>query len=394
MIIRILHIDDQADVRDRVRAVVSGTEMGEFTLEISDSCDFTEGMDKLMVNQYDLVILDLCIGEPAEGSEKIGEQIFNQIKERAFIPVLFFTGLPEHVADLESDIVKVAAKGDSYDALFAQTEAILQTGFIKIKRAVDDIIREGVRSYFWNFVHPHGETIQKIKEDEVSLKYLLLRRLAKTLSSETLKATIEDAQIKKDLSHPMEFYIYPAVDGEFETGDILKHKQTGVHSVILTPACDLIQRANGKRKADKILIVDGSEFKSTSDYLKLGELRTTRSALIEEMAKSSGKQTEQLQAQVKKAEDQISNVIGKLKDRMKPKDDRYFFLPQTPFLPALLLDFQHKSTITYEQLETDFEVVATLDDPFTQSMQSSFIRYYNRVGFPDLDVDYAFEKIA
>ena len=37
--------------------------------------------------------------------------------------------------------------------------------------------------------------------------------------------------------------------------------------------------------------------------------------------------------------------------------------------------------------------IAKLDNPFAQSMTASFIRYYNRIGFPDIDVDYVLSKL-
>ena len=90
---------------------------------------------------------------------------------------------------------------------------------------------------------------------------------------------------------------------------------------------------------------------------------------------------------------QIKNQKERVKGLMKPGNDRFFFLPGTPFLRASIIDFQHKVTVTYQELENNFEVLATLDDPFSQSMQSSFTRYYNRVGFPDLDVEYVMGRL-
>jgi hypothetical protein len=46
----------------------------------------------------------------------------------------------------------------------------------------------------------------------------------------------------------------------------------------------------------------------------------------------------------------------------------------------------------YEELK-NFSRVAKLDDPFAQSMVASFIRYYNRIGFPDIDADYIIKNL-
>ena len=46
----------------------------------------------------------------------------------------------------------------------------------------------------------------------------------------------------------------------------------------------------------------------------------------------------------------------------------------------------------YDDLKS-FKKIAKLDDPYAQSMISSFIRYYNRIGFPDIDSDYVIANL-
>lgn len=382
-LLNILHIDDEDDVLQMVHDVINGETVGGKELFVKDSCGFEVGMKKLQENEYDLIILDLCIGKAAMASDKIGEVIFQQIKKRAFIPVVFFTGLPEYVRHLESNIVRVAAKGEGYDSLFAEIERIIKTGVIDIKNDVNDIIREGLRSYFWDFVQPNGDVIGQIQHDQISLKYLLLRRLGRMLSSEIVRASAEDPLIGKDYSHPMEFYIYPPVDGEYECGDIIKSRATGEISVLLTPSCDFIVRKGGLRNAEKILVAHTTKFKDTFQYKRMLELREKKDRLTKE-----GKELPKEEA------GQLVKLPERLKQMMKPNaNERFFFLPQTPFLEAVFIDFQHKSSITYDQLESEFDVIATLDDPIAQAVLSSYSRYFSRVGYQDLDIDFAYSQI-
>jgi hypothetical protein len=58
----------------------------------------------------------------------------------------------------------------------------------------------------------------------------------------------------------------------------------------------------------------------------------------------------------------------------------------------MVIDFQNKIMVDYADLR-NYTRVAKLDMPFAQSMISSFIRYYNRIGFPDIDVDYLMQKL-
>ena len=78
------------------------------------------------------------------------------------------------------------------------------------------------------------------------------------------------------------------------------------------------------------------------------------------------------------------------------KSDRYFFLPKTPFIEEnRVIDFQNKEMVSYESLSDpeNYERIAKLDSPFAESMVASFIRYYNRIGFPDIDTDYILNNL-
>ncbi len=393
MNIRVLHIDDDKQVLQDVKQILNGMQIGDDTIIIKEGCDFNEGIEKLKSDIFDLIFLDLCLGDANDGSDKVGEEIFEKIKELAFVPIIFFTALPGYVQNLESDIVRVAGKAAGYQELIYQIKSILSTGFINMKSDIDLIIKEAIRRYFWDFVHPNQPIVAHIKNDDVSLKYLLLRRLSKSLSSEVIKNNIDDPQLDKDKAHPMEFYIYPPVDGEFETGDIVKEKESGDFFIIITPACDLIKRANGKRKAEKILIIQAIDILTMPACLKYKDAQLQKEKLLKDQQALPENKRQEFNGAIEKIEKQIINLGGEVKILMKPGNDRFFFLPKTPFLPGLLIDFQFKKTIIYEKLESEYDVIATLDDPHSQSMQSSFIRYYNRVGFPDLDIDYVFNKL-
>lgn len=383
MEIKILHIDDEADVLDKASKILNGSKIDDYTLSVKDSCGFEEGMEKLNNTEYDLIILDLCIGTASSASDKVGETVFNQIKDRAFMPVIFFTGLPEYVSHLKSDLVRAVGKAEGYDDLFEQIKSVLDSGFIQIKNNIQDIVRESLRSYFWNFVHVNSAAIAKLKEDDVSLKYVMLRRLARTLSTEITRSSVDNPGFQKEHSHPTEFYIYPPLDGEYETGDILQSKETGDFFVLLTPSCDLVDRGKGNRSVEKVLLIHTKDFRTLPDFEKLAQKQNEKLEI-----EKSGKQVS------KDLNGQITNLTANIKAWMKPKkNERYFFLPKATFCPALLIDFEHKTTVTYEELEKNYDIIATLDDPINTAVLSGYARYYSRVGYRDLDTDYAFEQL-
>lgn len=380
MELKTIHIDDDPELLDKASQIINGHTLGDHTIIIEDSADFDVGMDLIEKKEYDLIILDLCIGKASEESDKVGEEIYNRIKALTFAPIIFYTGLPQYVDTFTSDIVRVVSKGDGYDQLFEEIEALLVTKYLDIKLNVNKIVKESLRSFFWDFVHPKKEIIDQIK-DEVSLSYILLRRLANMLSKDHLVKFINEEKLSQDLAHPIEFYIYPPLDGELETGDIIKHKETNEVFVILTPSCDLIDRGGGHRKADKILLVGTKAFEELDSFTKYNELKESLSEKPELSKEDTGKLKN------------LKKQLGKWMSNNGGAKDRYFFLPNTPFIKPLLIDFQYKSSVKYAPLQTDFDRIARLDDPFAQSMLSSFTRYYNRVGFPDLDIEYSLSEL-
>jgi hypothetical protein len=48
--------------------------------------------------------------------------------------------------------------------------------------------------------------------------------------------------------------------------------------------------------------------------------------------------------------------------------------------------------VEYSSLDTKSRITK-LDLPFAQSMVTNFIRYYNRIGFPDIDAEFLISKI-
>lgn len=376
MKIKILLIDDDQVIRSDYTKLLTGEIIGEYEIAKVESVDFTEGIEKLKEEHFDIVILDLCKGDPSPESEKTGEEVLSEIQKTAFVPVIFFTGLPAHVEGIVSEIIKVCNKGDVYEGLKLQIAAILESDYLKLKNKIVQITNESIRSFFWDFVHPKKELISSIK-DEISLTYLLLRRLSKMLSKDQIRNFIDDNKPKEELAHSMEFYIYPPLEGEFQMGDILLKKDSREIYVILTPSCDLIERSSGGRKAENILLLKANCFDSFPDYQSYLELVAKKEKSSEYNRK-------------------LKNLEGHIKNWMRNNQgnkDRFFYLPQTVFLKASIVDFQYLLFVQYPNLTNDFKVIARLDDPFAQSLLSAFTRYYNRIGFPDLDIDYEFNQL-
>jgi hypothetical protein len=80
--------------------------------------------------------------------------------------------------------------------------------------------------------------------------------------------------------------------------------------------------------------------------------------------------------------DQLDKLIG---NNRQGQRDRYYFLPAAWDREDLVVDLQRLSHRPYAELK-HFQRLATLDDPYAQSLIAQLGRYIGRMGTPDLDI--------
>lgn len=359
MNLNVLFVDDDKKLREDLVKVFGGEVFNGHTLITSGASTFEEGIELVKQRDYDIVILDLYKGKPEEGKEKSGLEVLKQLQSVAFIPVIFYSGLTKDLGGIESEIVSVVNKGHGgIDQLKEEIARIISSNIALIKGKVYEHIRGVLRDYFWKTVHDDKKVIEPVKND-VSIGYLLLRRIAHSLSKENIKVLLGDDKIKDGKTHPMEFYIYPSDSKEYSAGEILF--KDNKYYAILTPSCDFVAEGARARKVGQVLLAVAIPLKDTEPFQKWSDNKEKYKQTLTELIESR-------------------------------KGDRYFFLPETPFIENLVLDFQVKTVVDYKELE-NFQRIAKLDTPFAQSMISAFVRYYNRIGFPDIDAEFVISKL-
>lgn len=353
--LKILYVDDDMENFNDLKDVLSGKTINGCIITIDSELDFEQAVEKS--KNYHLIILDLFKGNAMSGGTEKGRSVFNDLCSSIFVPVIFYSANPASVLQLRSQVVGVANKLDDISSLLSEIERLTKHNLPLLKEGVHDFIENEFKKYFWDTIH-QKKVIFKPESDDFSLGYMLLRNMADTLSRDNIRQILGDDSIKEDKVHPMEFYIYPTdITKEFQTGEILRHKENNNIYVILTPSCDFIKRADNKRKVDYVLLLKTKLLTETEEYTKY-------------------------QNNKEKFADSLKKLIN------SGKGDRYFFLPQTPFIENRIIDFQNKEIVSYEDLVNNFERIAKLDNPFAQSMAATYSRYYNRIGFPDIDSEY------
>lgn len=356
MNLNILFVEDNAKLAESIKRNLESERISGHSIKVISTTSFSECISLIERNDFDIVLLDL-FDDGDEKDEHAGINVLNALRKSLFIPVIFYTGHAYKVHDLKSPIVGVVSKGDGVGMLQSEIQRIIDSNIALIKQKIYAHLRESLRSYFWDIIDNKDNPFRD-DDCSASLGYLLLRRFANSLTKDNIKDLLEDTKIKADKTHPMEFYIYPTSSREYESGEILK--KDGNYYVILTPDCDFIKNSNRSRKAEKVLLVRGTLLSETLEFTEF---------------KGNPDKKEKLKMMIESR-----------------RGDRYFFLPKTPFIDNTVLDYQNKTVVAYDDLSS-FKRIAKLDAPFSQSMITSFIRYYNRIGFPDIDSDYIIENL-
>ena len=372
--INILCVDDELENRDNLFNILNEENIENNILKIKTLDSFEEAYEEVSKNNYHIIILDIFQGKPEDNGNKLGIDVLSEIQKNLFIPVIFFSGNAGAVEDLKSEVIGIVRKSDGYDVLKDEIKRLILSNLPFIKQNISIHLENEFKNYFWGIIHEKREIFIQGQND-FSLGYLMLRKLGNSLSKEKISEIIGSNNIAADKVHPMEFYIYPTdTNKEYEVGELLE-KEGEVYA-ILTPTCDLVLRKDGKRKSNSVLLVKSILLSSLEDYIKYDELRKKENSSVKE-------------------KEQEKNYQGKLKNWTKNNQgekDKFFFLPKTPFIDNRIVDFQKKQMVSYDDLK-EYTRLVKLDAPFAESMVSSFIRYYNRIGFPDIDSDYLISKL-
>ena len=362
--LRILYIEDDRENREGLIDLLSGLVINNCKITIEGEESFETATQKICNEGFHLVILDLYKGRADVDGEMLGLTTLENVKSRIFVPIIFYSGNTAAVRYLKSQVVGVATKGEGgIEELKSEITRLTLHNLPFINEKVHEFINCKIKDYFWGIIQENN-TKFKPDDNDHSLGYLLLRNISDSLSRDNIYKLLEDNTISPDKVHPMEFYVYPRdIRAEYENGDIIEHKESKDVYVILTPSCDFVQVEGRERKAKKILLAKSLLLTNMSEFIKYKD--------------SKNKQNKK----------ELVKILN------SSKTDRYFFIPSTPFIENRVIDFQDKVMLTYDELKSQFIRIAKLDSPYAQSMTASFIRYYSRIGFPDLDITYVMDRI-
>lgn len=398
-VLKILYVEDDTANQKDLKDLLSVYTINGYNVKVECESDFERALQRS--KEYNLVILDRYEGVATQGGKDVGSSVFDSVKNSFFVPVIFYSGCVNDILDRKSPVVGVASKGESFDVLLEEIKRLCKHSIPFLKNNILDQIEIEFKKYFWDVIQMENDKFTP-DADDYSLGYMLLRNFADSLSKENIKKIIGDDSIKDDMVHPMEFYIYPIDSSkEYENGEVLM-KKDGVDDlyIILTPSCDFVNRTGRKRKVGNVLLAKAELLELTNEYkeyMKVNDLQKEIKEInqkIEDTNQANSDEEQRLNNEKNKKLQKINSITSAFKQFINSgKSDRYFFLPGTPFIKNSVIDFQNTDMVDYLTLNKDFKRIAKLDSPYVQAMMASFIRYYNRIGFPDIDSNYVISNL-
>jgi CheY-like chemotaxis protein len=376
---RILHVDDDEDVLNEVHEYLGDEEILDWGRpEVVGITSFEDALGYLEKERFDLVVLDVRLGsaqEDVDVEDEAGLVALEQIRDRRFVPIVFWTGLPGAIEHLAGELVLVREKTEGLPALSGAVDSLFKTRLPAVNRALLRLVEDEQRRYMWEFVAEHWSELKAV-EDHTSVAYLLARRLGRSLSGPGIRQLAKELGEDADSGvppdgkiHAMEMYLRPPVAGTaLEAGDLLRGKDGDEESwsLVLTPSCDL---EHGK-----------------ADYVQLAACLPFADQ-VDVIAWRSG---EGNKGERKAAERRVVEI---LRQQTGGQLDRWLYLPRALDIPDLIVDMQKLRSVPRAEVD-DLQRIASLDSPFAESAINRYNRYYGRVGTPDLDAEAAFERFS
>lgn len=431
---RILVVDDIADIADQTAEVIrtDPSRSADISVVVEVETSFDAALDLIDSSRIDLLVLDIrdqavaaesgdAVDADEDGSDvtdaDAGLAVFQKVRDRRFVPVVFHTGLTNLVDPrlIRAPFVQLVSKTDSDSTaqLRAAVNGVLTSTLPAVHRALNTHVEAVVREFMSGFVEVYWDELESPGR-KGDLAHLLLRRLALSLADggEVLSSLLADrtvVDLSEDNVHPMRFYVMPPI-GDFTTGDLvvaslsdqstgnsvrdasdaadddIRRPETAIQPeeaaapsdrwfVVLTPACDLVP---ARIKADFVVLAECVALETSPEYQ---EWARTRPAPGQDPTREANS-----------AEKVLARLMRN--NRQSRPADRDYFLPAAWTVPNLIVDFQRISSVKVEELTSKYRRVATIDSPYVDALVETFSRYLGRRGTPDLDTSLAIRQLG
>jgi hypothetical protein len=309
--------------------------------------DFDRGYDLVAKGECDVVVLDVRKDKTERHPEDRtqGKRVYSEIRQVRFLPVIFWTALPDEVADEEMEpLVRVFAKED-LDKVPAAVRTAILSGVAEIMWGIEHHVADVMREYLWDELAPHWQ--EDTNGDPKEVAYVLITRVASSLRARDIPGLVE---------RPSHRYVYPPVSEALESGQVLWRRTDADGEVedewyvVLTPACDLKQN-----KAEFILLARARSLESNNRYI--GWIEGSMSGA----------------------------KWGDLRQLLSGALPRFVYLPAFRDIPDLIVDFEETIAVPKGSIKP-YTPKASLSSPYSEALLAKHSQYLGRIGTPDLNM--------
>jgi CheY-like chemotaxis protein len=348
--LKLMIVDDDDTALDTCQSCVDDFKRErEIVIELI-KCKTLEDSLKQLDASFDGVIIDMKLTTQGSGDE--GSTLINEINKTLLrIPVAVLTGTPD-VVERKANYIGVYKKGEEgsgYSDLLNQFWDIYATGLTKImggRGSIEDCLG-----------HVFNENLMPVQYRKKWIEYGKRdpMRTEKALFRHALSHLLQLLDEDDNSYFPEEVYLVPPVTANIKTGSIVINKENERSYIVITPACDLVVRSDGKRNTNRILVVEiDAQTIVFPDYPPI------------DLSKEQKKYLE-------KAYNNNLNYY-------------YHWLPKTGFFEGGFINFRKLSTLEFEEFKTKFkEPLVQISPPFVKDMVARFSAYYARQGQPGID---------
>jgi CheY-like chemotaxis protein len=371
---RVLVVDDDPKMIEQVMEVLRD-DLPEDVKNVDFQTEevFADAQDRLIREDFDLVILDVrdtSSGAPTGEIEGRGRALYEAIAGTRWLPVVFFTGVPQQVRELAAPpLVDVVTKND-WDGISVAVAVGLRSGVSGLRRRIMEFVEDRARDFLRTTVAGHWD--QFVSADPDDLAMVVVNRLAAELKENALKelgySTERSGTSGSDPVPAARLYLMPTVTKHLTTADLLVDAD-GDWWIVLTPSCDLHE--DDPEKVEKPRTAKAQYVRVAKADRVLDEGGESESPIVKIWL--DGPRTGQHKSPVKTAFGENQN--------------RYRYLPRFLEIPDLLVDFENVRSVPLEEArdEKKYRRVATLDSPFSEAMVHAYGRSAGRIGIPEID---------
>jgi len=350
----VLVVEDDAEIREQIQQYFGDETFDGHGIEIHPYEDIRDAKTLIRDRKADILILDVFQGEQATTADKPGIDVLNEINRSGFVPVVFYTALPEQVRHLAGQFVRVINKTEGLTALKAQIQELFDLKVPQLTRKLYDHVDRALGRYMWDYAQERWTDIKSIA-DKPELMRIIMTRLS------ALEASPEEV-------HSAEYYIAPPVASGLRLGDVrFRELDSGkAYSVVAWPSCDLVEneaaQPSRKLKTSHVILLGAKEVKASPEY---------------EVLANGGSDSKLKNLMKNKREHSSTQQIG---DR-----ERYHYLPGFWDIPHLVIDFQVINFVEVAEAK-QWTCLATIASPFAEALSQRFLSYIGRLGTPDLRI--------